>query len=991
MFILGGGDSKRLSSDLPSTRELPVPGSGQYDWAASRSRVFTTQTFPIIIMSQYAVNTPDSNNSVPNNWSQNSLGRHHLSVHTPVQVFPNSQAHLYNGSGSKISPPSSTTSSLHSPEAITIKEEVLQNNNLINVKDSMEGIEENDLEDSDNEEASYMDVDDIKPIASDLQSSQNQNILNNYLNGSFKNMDANQVLSSLHNSSVSDADASSLLLNLSQSLQESSDVSNKNNYLHITHTLNEQVTPNQLVDTLSVASKKDGVTEQAAITNVEVVGHTTNGSFIRPPGLGPMPLTEASSSGNSKGVELLQCSLCGFSCTSKFHYNSHMNTHGDHQCTMCDYTSRTEGRLRRHMRDSHTIEQQIAAGLDVDALQAVASLDNTAASTPTPNNGIFFDTNNCEGNFASSILSLVDAANKRNSEYNAGMEVTLDGPSALDQFRKFTDQTISNGFAMNLDQLLPSTSQLPNNLPNNQNSILDSSSFGAKELLRTGNGSNKDASAVVAPEPRRTGGKAKSYKCKQCNHVSTSKNETWAHAAIHIPEGKQLKCKMCEFVTEYKHHLEYHERNHVGSKPFTCSKCAYSCVNKSMLNSHMKSHTNHYHFKCNDCTYATKYCHSLKLHLRKYNHKRKCDGTGPDMDMDNMGDSPSSADLQRTFNDSFTSIADNALSAVSAALVNSTPSLTTSIASSFMLPSMLNGQNNNLLMNSQLDQMAHLLRLNGLNSMNTPAPPMEMIPGCKMCEYQPTSSEDSMKHGIQHLLANQQIHSQNQMSFSQIQTQPIGSLSVRVEGMEINERPTRYGSIGDEENMSRSPDAASASGESTISPPNSAKLSSEDTVDSANSSLVDGQGGRQRKAKGLKLDEISQRLQGKSPSEGDGSGDEECYREMKNQQTAVLHHPIPQLPPLSMQSQNMSREPLNISPQELLARLTSLQENTTTAIPEQYNYACVHCKMAFADPALYHIHRGYHGYENPFNCNRCGYSCNDSLSFNMHLLQGKHD
>ena len=40
-----------------------------------------------------------------------------------------------------------------------------------------------------------------------------------------------------------------------------------------------------------------------------------------------------------------------------------------------------------------------------------------------------------------------------------------------------------------------------------------------------------------------------------------------------------------------------------------------------MLNSHMKSHTNVYQYRCADCTYATKYCHSLKLHLKKYIHK----------------------------------------------------------------------------------------------------------------------------------------------------------------------------------------------------------------------------------------------------------------------------------------------------------------------------------------------------------------------------------
>ena len=82
-----------------------------------------------------------------------------------------------------------------------------------------------------------------------------------------------------------------------------------------------------------------------------------------------------------------------------------------------------------------------------------------------------------------------------------------------------------------------------------------------------------------------------------------------------------LQCPRCPFVTEYKHHLEYHLRNHFGSKPFQCPKCNYACVNKSMLNSHMKSHTNVYQYRCSECSYATKYCHSLKLHLQKYGHQ----------------------------------------------------------------------------------------------------------------------------------------------------------------------------------------------------------------------------------------------------------------------------------------------------------------------------------------------------------------------------------
>ena len=90
--------------------------------------------------------------------------------------------------------------------------------------------------------------------------------------------------------------------------------------------------------------------------------------------------------------------------------------------------------------------------------------------------------------------------------------------------------------------------------------------------------------------------KSKSHKCKhpECGFVAVSKSDFWEHSRQHIKAEKLLTCPHCPFVTEYKHHLEYHTRNHLNSKPFKCPKCSYSCVNKSMLNSHMKSHSNVY-------------------------------------------------------------------------------------------------------------------------------------------------------------------------------------------------------------------------------------------------------------------------------------------------------------------------------------------------------------------------------------------------------------
>lgn len=117
------------------------------------------------------------------------------------------------------------------------------------------------------------------------------------------------------------------------------------------------------------------------------------------------------------------------------------------------------------------------------------------------------------------------------------------------------------------------------------------------------------------------GNKPRQYKCKQCKQIFFSKAQFWDHTRSHIKPEKMLQCPKCAFVTEYKHHLEYHLRNHSRSKPFQCPHCNYSCVNKSMLNSHLKSHSTVLQYRCLDCNYATKYCHSLKLHLRKYTHK----------------------------------------------------------------------------------------------------------------------------------------------------------------------------------------------------------------------------------------------------------------------------------------------------------------------------------------------------------------------------------
>ena len=51
---------------------------------------------------------------------------------------------------------------------------------------------------------------------------------------------------------------------------------------------------------------------------------------------------------------LYQCNMCSYSAASRFHFQAHLNSHFDVKCTHCDFTARTEGKLRAHIRNAHS-------------------------------------------------------------------------------------------------------------------------------------------------------------------------------------------------------------------------------------------------------------------------------------------------------------------------------------------------------------------------------------------------------------------------------------------------------------------------------------------------------------------------------------------------------------------------------------------------------------------------------------------------------------
>ena len=175
----------------------------------------------------------------------------------------------------------------------------------------------------------------------------------------------------------------------------------------------------------------------------------------------------------------------------------------------------------------------------------------------------------------------------------------------------------------------------------------------------------------------------KMYKCKQCVFVCMNKEDYWQHQRqMHIKPDKLLACTKCSFVTEYKHHLEYHFRNHMGSKPYKCTQCEYACINLSMLRSHLKSHSKALQYTCADCTYSTKYYHSLKTHLEKFGHSASDNpSTVSNPTSNNRTLSKKQKDLQTTTFSKSTSPDSSSIPSSKSSSLSSSPSFTSPTSS----------------------------------------------------------------------------------------------------------------------------------------------------------------------------------------------------------------------------------------------------------------------------------------------------------------------
>lgn len=408
-------------------------------------------------------------------------------------------------------------------------------------------------------------------------------------------------------------------------------------------------------------------------------------------------------------------------------------------------------------------------------------------------------------------------------------------------------------------------------------------------------------------------GKVKTFKCKQCEFVAVTKLSFWEHSKEHIKPEKMLSCPKCPFVTEYKHHLEYHMRNHLGSKPFQCPQCSYSCVNKSMLNSHLKSHSNVYQYRCSDCNYATKYCHSLKLHLRKYQHNPamvlNVDGTPnplPIIDVYGTRRGPKQKPLSKMFEQQ-------------AAINNNNPP-------------------------QQPVQSPHPI-FGSHFPVNLPYLP-PLLPHSFL--FPPNNNYGDGKTSPR--------SSESQSERHQPLTNPASILHQR---LSYGERTSETQVLSP---PLKSPDAPRP--QTPVAPPKtpSPVSQTDDALDLTSS----------------KMSDIG------SPPPSEMTVPLTPTTSLKNRRKGRAFKLQPAA--LRLQHDEDQRRDADMSDSE--SDSSAAQEST--AKPIANTYACQYCDITFGDLTMHTIHMGFHGYNDPFMCNKCGERSPDRIAFFIHLGRAQH-
>lgn len=460
-------------------------------------------------------------------------------------------------------------------------------------------------------------------------------------------------------------------------------------------------------------------------------------------------------------------------------------------------------------------------------------------------------------------------------------------------------------------------------------------------------------------------GKVKTFRCKQCNFTAVTKLDFWEHSRTHIRAERLLTCPKCPFVTEYKHHLEYHMHNHVGSKPFKCAQCSYSCVNKSMLNSHMKSHSNVYQYRCADCAYVTKYCHSLKLHLRKYLHKPACvlnaDGTpNPEPIIDVYGTrrgpkqkpriSVQTSNEMNQGNDHFSA------NVQTNASIDLEKSDNNNVQSKPIVPS--------------LQQPAAFPAFPSATNGTSDADMREGQNGVNQCQADATTytySQLFAAFNVNQFLFRENESLQTEMS-SAASTATAANSDGRLPAEELipqEQSPTTYYDVSDVNELPTASDYSI--------PGTRANTENDRLLGSSESVPLD-----LTKANG----DCTQRAMTGSPK---GTSRRRKGVAVKLEHRLVLEDTDEEATPNDAKSiESPTSSSFGSGANSDSKELEDKAEHWFGD-----GFVCYYCDICFRNEGMYTVHMGFHGYNEPYTCNMCGFQAADNMSFYLHINRRK--
>ncbi|XP_052717455.1 zinc finger transcription factor lin-29-like isoform X3 [Crassostrea angulata] len=127
---------------------------------------------------------------------------------------------------------------------------------------------------------------------------------------------------------------------------------------------------------------------------------------------------------------------------------------------------------------------------------------------------------------------------------------------------------------------------------------------------------------LVIPQPvKPTNKSGKSYHCKTCDQIFTTKSDMLIHSQqIHKQDPKPYRCPTCQRCFANSSYLSQHNRIHAGIRPYKCEICERKFTQLSHLQQHIRTHTGEKPYKCMHpgCGKAFSQLSNLQSHSRSH-------------------------------------------------------------------------------------------------------------------------------------------------------------------------------------------------------------------------------------------------------------------------------------------------------------------------------------------------------------------------------------